>query len=133
MAGNLGGYQLIVEASKAVGGPRRLVILLLLAGAAMGKVGDKSVKQAEKWHKARRASASARPTDASESTPVNYTASRQVFLSDGLVLREHQTFRIIAQDGDTVFLNIEGRADNPHAVSLDDLTAASDVPSDFTF
>ena len=45
---NLGDYQRITTVSKAVGGPRNLVLLLLLAGVTGGKLVDVGIKEGKK-------------------------------------------------------------------------------------
>lgn len=39
--GNLGWYQLLVVFAKHVGGPKRLILLLMTAGAVIAKGGEK--------------------------------------------------------------------------------------------
>lgn len=129
MVGNLGGYQLMVQAAKAVGGPERLVVLLVGAGAAIGgAIGGASPAVSRKVKEVYRN----RRSGSDETPPASFTVENVVRLPKSPPLRRGETFSVIAQHGDTVVLRVDGRSDNPHAVSLEELSAASDIPADFT-
>lgn len=128
MVGNLGDYQRITQWSKSVGGPKQFLALVWAAGAMVGGAVSAAAKPIYK----RAAGAYRRRVSGAAGTPPeSFTVEGTVHLQKSSPLCEGETFRVIAQDGDTLVLEVEGRQDNPHVLSLEKLSAASDIPADF--
>lgn len=124
---NLGGYQRIVTASKKVGGPGILVGLIFFVGSiaaltvehsAIGKqavrlktnVFDWASREAKTMRKKRRAG-----------TKI-YRLKESTKCADGVALGKNDEFRVLAEAGEAVLIEILGRANNPHIIARSNLT-----------
>lgn len=125
MAGNLGRYQQLTTLAKKVGGPDALLGLIFAGGIATGTAASLGAKKAM-------ASYRKKFSQSHENKQGEFTLEDDVRLPNARSLSKGDTFSIIAQDGDSVFLQIDGRDDNPHVLSLKELSEVSDVPADFT-
>ena len=110
---NLGDYQKITTVSKAVGGSKNLVMLLLLAGVTGGKLVDIGIKEGKKFilskHEEKR-----KQKEASE---ILYTAKKDAEDEQGLRFSKGDKIRVIEKIGDR---------SNPYYVSRDFLKCMSD-------
>lgn len=123
---NLGGYQTIVEWSKKLGGPGKLIATLLTAGALGGVVitkgGEvivKKGKQAVKSHKEKKKIRSAKAA-------VIYTVNTSKKINEGLELKEGNQFKVLAADGNAVMVELLGNDNNPYFVDANLLRSISD-------
>lgn len=123
---NLGGYQIIVEWSKKLGGPRKLVATLLAAGVLGGVVitkgGEvivKKGKQAVISHKEKKRIRSAKAA-------VIYTVNISKKINEGLELKEGNQFKVLTADGNAVMVELLGNDSNPYFVDANLLRSISD-------
>lgn len=119
---NLGDYQKITTVSKAVGGPKNLVMLLLLAGATGGKLVDIGIKEGKKFvlskHEEKR-----KQKEASE---ILYTAKKDAEDEQGLRFSKGDKIRVLENDADSILIEKIGDRSNPYYVSRDFLKCMSD-------
>lgn len=123
--GNLGGYQTMSRIIKALGGPRKA---LVIGGTAVAIVGYGPLRAAEagtrrlvrKWR-----DRSALDPLAGRLFVVNTASEKRASESGGLALVVDDEFRILDADGDDVLIEVVGRSDNPHYVSLKYLSEIS--------
>lgn len=119
---NLGDYQKITTVSKAVGGPRNLVLLLLLAGATGGKLVDVGIKEGKKLillkcEEKRKQKGTAE---------ILYTAKKDAEDEQGLRFGIGDKFRVLESDADSILIEKIGDRRNPYYVSRDFLKCMSD-------
>lgn len=124
--GNLGGYETIVKAVKALGGPRAAVTIVgggLVAGGALLYAGTEAfVKNVVPMAKKR-----IHPTLTSG---LLFDVTTDGEADNGLTLHRGEQFRVIESDGDAVIIEILGRDDNPHVAPVVFLESVSGYPSD---
>jgi len=120
--GNLGWYQKITTISKAVGGPKNLIGLLVGGGIAIGTGGTLLTQKIIKAVKTK-----------IKSKKIPYLENGKVFIvsvdykdENGLDLRIGDNFRILESDGDATLIEIIGNNNNPYFVSGDLLRKISD-------
>ena len=115
---NLGMYQKLTEWAKAVGGPKRLIGLLVAGGTALGIGGtivtQKGIKKIKK-----------KKGGATESDKV------YIVLSDGkddggFEVRAGDKYRVLSRDADAILVELFGNSNNPHFLSADFLRRVSD-------
>lgn len=123
---NLGGYQTIVEWSKKLGGPGKLVVTLLTAGVVGGVVivkGGGTIvkkgKQAAAIHKEKKKMESAKAA-------VIYTVNTAKKSNEGLELKGGDQFRVLAVDDNAVMIELMGNDNNPYFVDAKLLRSISD-------
>ncbi|MCI8957158.1 MAG: hypothetical protein HFG29_09275 [Eubacterium sp.] len=119
---NLGDYQKITTVSKAVGGSKNLVMLLLLAGVTGGKLVDIGIKEGKKFilskHEEKR-----KQKEASE---ILYTAKKDAEDEQGLRFSKGDKIRVLENDADSILIEKIGDRSNPYYVSRDFLKCMSD-------
>jgi hypothetical protein len=119
---NLGWYQKITTAAKAVGGPKRLFGLVLAGGATVG-VGATILTQ--KAIKAVKNKINKKNT--------HYKKNEKIFIvntegmdSNGLVFKVGDNYRILNRDADSILIEKFGDDNNPYFVSADFLKEISE-------
>lgn len=116
--GNLGDYQRVVEIAKKVGGPRILAAIVAAGGFVLGVAGTKVVDKASKGAKRKK-----RATSGATEELFDVTSDGE---SGGLKLRAGDKYRVLAQDRDSILIEVLNNANNPHFVSRDFLQSVSD-------
>ena len=118
---NLGWYQKITTASKAVGGPKRLFGLVLAGGAAVGVGGTILTQKAVKAVKSK-----------INKINTHYIENGKILVvctegmdSDGLVFKVSDKYRILDRDGDSILIEKFGDDNNPYFVSAEFLKKVS--------
>jgi hypothetical protein len=119
---NLGDYQKITTVSKAVGGPRNLVLLLLLAGATGGKLVDVGIKEGKKFI----LSKCEKKIKRKEDSEILYTVKKDVEDEQGIRFSIGDKFRVLESDADSILIEKIGDRRNPYYVSRDFLKLMSD-------
>lgn len=118
---NLGWYQIMVEAAKRVGGPKRFMALLVGGGFALGGgaavTTSKVKKKIEKKKQEKEQEAAA---------AIVYTVLSESRSKEGLFFKKGAKFKILETDGDTGLIEIIGDKNNPYIVSLKFLSTISD-------
>jgi len=120
--GNLGWYQKITTISKAVGGPKNLIGLLIGGGIAIGTGGTLLTQKVIKAVKIK-----------IKSINISYMENGKVFTvsvdykdENGLDLKIDDNFKILKSDGDAILIEIIGNNNNPYFVSGELLRKISD-------
>ena len=110
MMSNLGWYQKIVEIAKKVGGPKRLMAILFGSGALAGFGIPKIIKELKD-----------RINNSKDNTAIDktiiYKVRKEAKSKEGLWFREGEEIRILAVDGDAVFIEKIGDTNNPYVVA----------------
>ena len=118
---NLGWYQIIVEISKKVGGPKRLIALLISGGVITGgllnsgcmKLKKKIVEELNK-------------RKSIEERAIVYTVNSEGRSNEGLEFSVGETFKILETDGDAGLIEKVDDDNSPYFVSLTFLSTISD-------
>lgn len=118
---NLGWYQIIVEISKKVGGPKRLIALLISGGVIAGgllnsgcmKLKKKIVEELNK-------------RKSIEERAIVYTVNSEGRSNEGLEFSVGETFKILETDGDAGLIEKVDDDNSPYFVSLKFLSTISD-------
>lgn len=118
---NLGDYQKITTISKAVGGPKNLVLLLLLAGATGGKLVDVGIKEGKKIILSKQKDKEKRK----ETSEILYTVKKDAEDEQGLRFSIGDKFRVLGNDEDSILIEKMGDGSNPYYVSRDFLKGMS--------
>ena len=118
---NLGWYQILTTLAKKVGGPKRLITLLVGGGAILGGsavAGGSAIKKKvySELDKKKKAEASAKI----------YTVKKEGKSNEGLLFSEGDTFKVLEIDGDAGLIEKIGDDNNPYFVSLKFLNSISD-------
>lgn len=110
---NLGWYQTLTTAAKAVGGPKRLVVLLVGGGTILGVGGTLGTQKVVKTIKAK-----------IKAPKVTYSENGRIFnvsceFSDknGLQFKPGDQYKIISRDNDAIMIEKLGDKNNPYYVS----------------
>ncbi|KJS75659.1 MAG: hypothetical protein JL56_07560 [Desulfotomaculum sp. BICA1-6] len=118
---NLGWYKTLTTTAKAVGGPKRLLGLILASGAAVGIGGTILTQKAVKVVK-----------NKINKKNTHYIENGKIFVvctegmdSDGLVFKVGNKYRILDRDGDSILIEKFGDDDNPYFVSAEFLKKVS--------
>lgn len=124
--GNLGTYQSMTTAAKALGGPVKA--LALLVGTSM-IAGGALLAGAQKVAKIFRASLSdrARPGETRDRWFTVHTATEE---AGGPKMNNGVRFRVLECDADAALIEVFGDPNNPYFVSADLLRSISDFPDD---
>jgi hypothetical protein len=119
---NLGWYQKITTASKAVGGPKRLFGLVLAGGAAVGVGGTILTQKAIKAviNKINKKNAN----HIKNGKIIKVTTEGMD--SNGLVFKVGDNYRILNHDADAILIEKLGGDKNPYFVSADFLKQISE-------
>ncbi|PRZ40900.1 hypothetical protein CLV47_11365 [Antricoccus suffuscus] len=120
MAGNLGGYQVLVTVVKKLGGPATATAAVATALVAVGSTGTLGAQKIIQRLKGDRRSQSQASNEPSWIEVVDHVAN-----DNGITLEVGARFRVIATTDDTVVIEIEGHKDNPHVVAGDYLASIS--------
>lgn len=120
---NLGDYQKVVEIAKKVGGPRALALMVaasgFVAGGIVGVVGTRGVDKVSKGGKWRKRATS-------DATGELFDVTSDGEENSGLTLRAGDKYRVLAQDRDSVLIEVLNNTNNPHFVSRGFLHSVSD-------
>lgn len=119
---NLGWYQKITTASKAVGGPKRLFGLVFAGGASVG-VGGTILTQ--KTFKAIKNKINKKNTNHINNGKIFRVITKGTD-SNGLVLKFGDNYRILNHDGEAILIEKLGDDNNPYYVSADFLKEISE-------
>ena len=118
---NLGMYQKIVEASKAVGGPEKLIALIASGGVALGVAGTKLTEAVRKHF------TSSKEAKAKEQLRQRtYQVTKDGMSNEGLRFREGDKIRVLEIDGDAALIEKINDNNNPYFVSTSFLGEISD-------
>lgn len=138
---NLGNYQKVIELSKKFGGPERLAAAVFVTGAAIGVSTDRGGTQAVKRGKARLSKRKARKSETAatgELTSPGTTGVKSfavtadgVDRSTGLSLHSGDSFRVLAEDGGSILIEVIGDSNNPYMVSGPFLATVSSFPANY--
>lgn len=114
---NLGWYQVLTIAAKKVGGPKRLVGLLVGVGAIIGagavEIKDKTNAVLDKKKRERESA-------------VVYSVCRAGKSNEGLEFKIGDSFKVLEVDGDAALIEIMENNNNPYFVSVKFLETISD-------
>ena len=119
--GNLGWYQKIVTLSKAVGGPKNLILLAMGVGYITGRIGETGVKKAYKKIK----SEINLKNKASGDLQTVFEVVSYGKDNKGIEFNVGDKFKILESDGDSILIEKAGNANNPYFVSHDFLKSIS--------
>lgn len=119
---NLGWYQTLTTAAKAVGGPKKLVGLVFVGGAAAGIGGIILIQKAVKAIK-----------NKINKQNTHYIKNGKIFVvrtegmdSNGLLYKVGDNYRILNRDADSILIEKFGDDNNPYFVSAEFLKEVSD-------
>ena len=118
---NLGWYQILTTMAKKVGGPKKLMAILVGSGALLGGVAVAGANEIKKkvsfeHEKKRQEEALARI----------YTVKKEGRSNEGLLFLAGDTFKVLEFDGDAVLIEKIGDNNNPYFVSRMFLSSISD-------
>ncbi|MGY2747845.1 hypothetical protein [Arthrobacter sp. UYCu723] len=124
---NLGGYQTITTIFKALGGPKKAVVVILGGTFAVGGVAGSFVPSAFKHAKA----AVKKRTSPGPTTGQMFTVHTDRDGDDRSEpkLRVGDQYRVLERDGDAVLIDVLNNANNPYFVSGEILARISDFPA----
>lgn len=123
---NLGWYQKITTASKAVGGPKNLIGLLIGGGITVGTaIGTGGTLLTQKVVKAIKTKKKSKDISYLENGKV-FTVSVERKDENGLELKVGDKYKILSRDADAILIEIIGNDNNPYFMSADILRATSD-------
>ena len=117
--GNLGDYQRLSMAAKAVGGPKNLFLLVSGASAVVATATGLSVKNAIDNYKQNKKLQK-------EAESLYFTVSSSGTDNQGLSLNRGDKFRVLDRNKDIILIDVWDRNDNPFYVSADFLRDISD-------
>ena len=120
--GNLGFYQTLTTWSKRVGGPKKLVVILLISGGVIARVGEAGIKKGVKAIKGKITKRNNNSID----TELYYDVIVDGKDNNGLVFCIGDKYKVLERDGDSVLIEKLGDINNPYFVSCDFLTSISD-------
>ena len=118
---NLGWYQILTTMAKKVGGPKRLIGLLIGAGTL---IGGGTVAGINKLKEIISSDINEKKQD--EEATIVYTVSIEGKSNEELLFKVGDTFRVLAADGDAGLIERLGDENNPYVVSLKFLESISD-------
>ena len=118
---NLGKYQWITSTSKKVGGPVNLLLLVGIAGAVIGKLGEIGLKKGIRAIKLHLTS----QNDADNSTKRIYSVTANGESSEGVKFVIGDQYIALDQDDDSVLIEKIGDDNNPYFVSAGFLRSIS--------
>lgn len=117
---NLGWYQVLTTLAKKVGGPKRLIGLLVgsgvVGGVVLTKGGEAVVKKVKKADKLK---------DNKYGIDHIYTVKKTATDKAGLTVKEGDTFKVLESDDDAILIEIIGDNNNPYFVSANWLETVS--------
>lgn len=125
---NLGGYQVLTTLAKKVGGPDKLVTLLVGGGAVAGGIVVKGGEFVVKKGKQAIAKSKEKKNDSAIRKDVIYTVERDAESNEGLEFKVGDRFRVLEYDGDAILIELIGNDNNPYFVSGEVLKEISDYP-----
>jgi hypothetical protein len=115
---NLGWYQTIVQWSKKVGGPRKLLFIVFSLGSFFPWL----VVIIWKWVKSR-----ASKNDGIETPTIIYTVEKDATSSDALSLKKGSQFKVWGRDKDALIIEVLNDQHNPYCVSAKWLSSVSNL------
>ena len=123
---NLGWYQILTSMAKKVGGPKRLIGILVGSGALLGGgavAGGNALKKKIKT--------SLEKKKKEEEAATLYIVNTEGKSNEGLLFKVGDTFKVLEADGDAGLIVKDGDANNPYFVSLRFLSTISDYKLSF--
>ena len=119
---NLGGYLWLTKTAKKVGGPEKLVLLIVGAGALgykgiemLAKVSVRAIKKVYTNKKV-----------TIETEPRTYIIKNYGVNNDGLTFNVGDEIKVLESDGKAVMIEKTGDSNNPYFISADLLREISD-------
>ena len=122
---NLGTYQWITTASKAVGGPKKLLVLTGVIGVAIYKSGELCVKKGIKTIKKRLSS-----IKHLENVEQVYSVTSFGESNEGVIFPTGSQYSVLEIDGDSVLIEKIGDNNNPYFVSAEFLSSISNFKNE---
>ena len=119
---NLGWYQLLTTAAKTVGGPKRLVGLLIAGGAVAGTGGTLLTQKVIKKVSKKKNSKSIAFLESGKAFTVSVACNDD----SGLQFNVGDKYKILNRDADAILIEIIGNDNNPYFISGDFLRTISD-------
>lgn len=113
--GNLGSYQTLTTMSKKVGGPKKLVTLLVGGGVVLGVTIEKSRKYIDK--KKKELLYKFKNKNYSVEKDNIYIIIKNCEINKELKLEENNLYRILECDGDVALIELIGNDNNPYIAS----------------
>ncbi|WP_294412130.1 hypothetical protein [uncultured Ruminococcus sp.] len=123
--GNLGWYQLLTTMAKKVGGPKKLIGLLVGGGALLGGgavAGGSAIKK--------KVTSELKKKKKTEQAAVVHTVNTEGTSNEGLCFKAGDKFKVLDVDGDAGLIEIIGDNNSPYFVSLKFLSSISDYKID---
>jgi len=126
---NLGWYQKLTTAAKAVGGPKKLLGLILASGAAAGVGGTLLTQKVVKSVKRKISKKTIYNKD--EKIGKVFVVSAECSDSNGLIFEVGDKYRILNSDAESILIEKIGDDNNPYFVSAEFLKKISEFdPND---
>ena len=116
---NLGGYQIMVSATKKVGGPKLFIGLVMAVGGVIGSgitAGVNAIKNRKEKKKEENKIAT---------TSFVYTVHTNGVINEGLNFKAGDRFAVLKTVGDVVLVELQGDDNNPYVVSEKILSSIS--------
>lgn len=123
---NLGGYQVLTTIAKKVGGPGKLIALIVGGSAVVGALAVEGGKIAFKKGKETVAYFKEKSNKLYKNAQVKYIIKQDGESNEGLKLKTGDSFRVLESDGDAVLIELIGNKNNPYFVSKELLEQISD-------
>lgn len=123
---NLGLYQKLTTVSKAVGGPKKLVGLLVGGGVVVGTaIGTGGTLLTQKVVKVVKSKKRVKVVSYLENGKI-FTVSVERKDDNGLEFKVGDKYKILSRDADAILIEIIGNDNNPYFVAGDFLRTISD-------
>lgn len=113
--GNLGGYQTLTTFAKKVGGPEKLVTLLIGSGMILGITIEKSRVYISK--KTKKLLYEFKEKNCSVENGNIYIVIKNCEINEKLRLEKNNLYRVLESDGDAVLIELFGNDNNPYVIS----------------
>lgn len=126
---NLGDYQILTTFAKKVGGPKNLIGMTFLGGAAVGITGYKCLKRITNKIREKIKSSENETIDKDEAI---YTIHKDGVTNEGIELKIGDIFRVLESDNDAILVEIIGRENNPYFISRELLFDISDYMTELS-
>ncbi len=123
---NLGGYQVLTTIAKKVGGPKKLIALIVGGSAVVGTLVFEGGKIAFRKGKETVAHFKRKNQKSYQDLQVIYIIKQDGESNEGLKLKKGDSFRVLESDGDAVLIELIGNTNNPYFVSKKLLEHISD-------
>lgn len=124
--GNLGLYQTLTTVTKALGGPKKALVIV---GTGVAVAGYGVFRGVEAGGKKLFRVAVARRNAPCQAAGLTFTVAADAEAGGGLTLLAGNEYRVLECDGDAIQIEVLGDDDNPYFVSGELLSAVSDFPA----